>query len=565
MPEATLEYKYVNLWHLLLDEGGIDEESLLKVKEDAHFLGKDFLEVLYSSGSISEEANMALMAGAEGIQIVDEDQLKFDPDLVLNFPSHIAKMYDVIPLEENESEVSLLCYNPTNDQMREELAFALGKRVTLFLASRLFVMANLQRLFPKNFNLDLEDTFAEGLEDMLSAVAEEDEEDEEEGFQTNVTVFVDKILKEAIKLHASDIHIEPFADELILRFRVDGFLYEVDRLPIEISASTISRVKVLSSMNISERRKPQDGRIDMSYAGRSVDMRVSTLPTQYGESVCIRVLDRDNTFLSLDSLGMSDEFLARIRSVINRPNGIFIVTGPTGSGKSTTLYSCLSEIDTGKYKVLTAEDPVEYDLDDVVQVGINEGIGLDYSRVLRAFLRQDPDRMMVGEIRDFETANIAIQAALTGHLVYTTLHTNDAAGAVTRLVDMGVKPYLIASSLVGVLAQRLLRKVCSECKTAYKPRKEELDRLGVKGLGTDDVFYYGKGCSCCSRSGYKGRIPILEYLEIDNEQRSLIINESPSSVIQEMAVKNGMTTLRQHGIMKLLAGETTVREVLKYT
>ena len=562
MPEATLEYKYVNLWHLLLEEGGVEETALEKVKEQAHFLGKDFLEVLYSSKVFSEQECMDLMAGSEGIQVVDEQALNFNLELVSNFPDHIAKMYDVLPLEETEEEFLLLCYNPTNDQMREELAFALGKRVRLSLASRLFVLENLKKLFPKNFNLDLQETFADDLEEIMNNVSGDEEDD---GYETNVTVFVDKILKEAIKLHASDIHLEPFADELILRFRVDGFLYEVDRLPIDIAPSSISRVKVLSSMNISERRKPQDGRIDMTYAGRSVDMRVSTLPTQYGESVCIRVLDRDNTFLSLESLGMSNEFLERIRKIINRPNGIFIVTGPTGSGKSTTLYSCLTEIDTDKYKVVTAEDPVEYDLEGVVQVGINESIGLDYGRVLRAFLRQDPDRMMVGEIRDFETANIATQAALTGHLVYTTLHTNDAAGAVTRLVDMGVKPYLIASSLVGVLAQRLLRKVCNECKTAYKPRQEELDRLGVKGLDSDAVFYYGKGCSCCSRSGYKGRIPILEYLEIDNEQRSLIINESPSSVIQEMAVRNGMTTLRQHGIMKLLAGETTVREVLKYT
>ena len=560
MPEASLEYKYVNLWHLLLEEGEIPEESLLKVKEQSHFTGKDFLEVLYSSGFCTEERCMSLMASSEGLSIVDETELEFDLECMGNFPAQIAHMYDVLPLKENESEIVLLCYNPTNDQMREELSFALGKQVSLYLASRLFVLNSLSKFYPKNFNLDLEDTFAEGLEDILNS-----DDEGEEGHQTSITLFVDKILKEAIKLHASDIHLEPFADELILRLRVDGALYEVDRLPGEIAASAVSRVKVLSSMNISERRKPQDGRIDMVYAGRSVDMRVSTLPTQYGESVCIRVLDRDNTFLSLDSLGMSDVFIEKIRRVINRPNGIFIVTGPTGSGKSTTLYSCLSEIDTDKYKVLTAEDPVEYDLENVVQVGINEGIGLDYARVLRAFLRQDPDRMMVGEIRDFDTANIAIQAALTGHLVYTTLHTNDASGAVTRLVDMGVKPYLISSSLVGVLAQRLLRRVCEDCKTAYKPRREELDRLGVKGVDSEGVFYYGKGCSSCSRSGYKGRVPILEYLEIDNEQRSLIINESPSSVIQEMAVKNGMTTLRQHGIMRLFAGETTVREVLKYT
>ena len=319
-------------------------------------------------------------------------------------------------------------------------------------------------------------------------------------------------------------------------------------------------------MNISERRIPQDGRIDYRYQGRAVDMRVSTLPTQYGESICIRVLDRENTSLSLDILGFSELIRSQIDRLIRRPNGIFIVTGPTGSGKSTTLYSCLNELNTVDTKILTAEDPVEYDIEGIMQVGIKEKIGLTYARVLRSFLRQDPDKIMVGEIRDAETANIAIQAALTGHTVFTTLHTNDAPGAVARLLDMEVKPFLLAASLISVLGQRLLRKVCDDCKTSYKPGKRDLELLEMTEEDCKNKpFYYGKGCECCNFSGYKGRVPLHEMFEISPTVKALISKGAPSATLKSKALKEGMQTMRMHGIQEILAGVTTVEEVIKYT
>ena len=301
----------------------------------------------------------------------------------------------------------------------------------------------------------------------------------DEASDTSIVQFVNAVLKKAVVEKASDIHFEPFADEYIIRCRIDGALYEVESPPLSLMPAICSRIKVLSNLNISERRKPQDGRIDYKFQGRAVDMRVSTLPTQYGESICIRVLDRENTTLALDNLGFSDTIRKGIDKLISRPNGIFIVTGPTGSGKSTTLYACLNEINSIDSKLLTAEDPVEYDIDGIMQVAIKENIGLTYARVLRSFLRQDPDKIMVGEVRDGETANIAIQSSSHRHTVFTTLHTNDAPGAVARLIDMGVKPFLLAASLLGVLGQRLLRRICENCKTTYKPGKKDLELLDM--------------------------------------------------------------------------------------
>jgi len=322
----------------------------------------------------------------------------------------------------------------------------------------------------------------------------------------------------------------------------------------------------MANMNIAERRLPQDGRIQKNVAGRMIDMRVSTLPTQFGESVVLRVLDRSTVNLDLEALGMPDYIFDFIIDVINRPNGIFIVTGPTGSGKTTTLYSCLRKINTIDSKLLTAEEPVEYDLEGVVQVPVNEGIGLSFARILRAFLRQDPDRIMVGETRDLETAQIAIQASLTGHLVFTTLHTNDAPGAVTRLIDMGVEPFLISSTLEGVLGQRLLRSICPQCRTTYQPNQTFLDQLQLsrRDIGEKN-FYYGKGCEACNQTGYKGRKGIYELMKISDPIRELINERAPTVTLKQKAIELGMVTLRQDGLRSIFDGDTTVEEVLKYT
>ncbi len=378
--------------------------------------------------------------------------------------------------------------------------------------------------------------------------------------------FVDLILYQAIKDRASDIHFEPFEHEFKIRYRVDGALYEMSPPPRHLALPVISRVKVMANLNIAERRLPQDGRIVREIANRGVDLRVSTLPTQFGESVVLRVLDRSSVNLDLEALGMPPYIYDYIVRTIEKPNGIFIVTGPTGSGKTTTLYACLRKINTIDSKLLTAEDPVEYDIEGLVQVPINENIGLTFARVLRAFLRQDPDRIMVGETRDLETAQIAIQASLTGHLVFSTLHTNDAAGAITRLVDMGVEPFLISSSLEGVLAQRLIRRICTNCRRPYEPGEALLTQLG---LNTHDLrdkkFYYGKGCDQCNHTGYRGRKGIYELLEISDTVRELINQRAPSIVIKQKAVELGMTTLREDGMRSIYDGETTIEEVLKYT
>ena len=377
---------------------------------------------------------------------------------------------------------------------------------------------------------------------------------------------MEAVLYQAIRDKASDIHFEPFEHEFKIRYRIDGALYEMVPPPKTLAVPVISRVKIISGLNISERRKPQDGRIQLKVNSKPVDMRVSTLPTQYGESVVLRVLDRSAVNLDLDVLGINENVLAKIRQMISMPNGIFIITGPTGSGKTTTLYSALKELNTVEVKILTAEDPVEYDLDGIVQLPIDEAVGMTFDRALRAFLRQDPDIIMLGETRDIESASMAVQASLTGHLVFTTLHTNDAAGAITRLVDMGVEPYLITSSLIGVLGQRLIRRICPHCKTAFTPSDEDLALMGLerKDIG-DNKFYYGRGCSVCNNTGYKGRKAITELLEMNTKIGELVLQSAPTIVISEKARELGMETMREDGVRAILNGETTMEEVLKYT
>jgi type IV pilus assembly protein PilB len=384
--------------------------------------------------------------------------------------------------------------------------------------------------------------------------------------QRPIIRFVQIILTQAIKDQASDIHFEPFADEFRIRYRIDGALYEMAPPPVSLAIPVISRIKVMSNLNIAERRLPQDGRIELRIMKKAVDLRVSSLPTQYGESVVLRVLDRSVVNLDLDNLGMPKPMVHDVRQLIHRPNGIFLVTGPTGSGKTTTLYSGLREINSIDEKLLTAEDPVEYDLEGIMQVQVREQVNMTFANALRAFLRQDPDRIMVGEIRDVETAGMAIQASLTGHLVMSTLHTNDAAGAVTRLIDMGVEPFLISSTLIGVLAQRLIRRVCTSCKEEYEPTDAELKAMGITREQVGDAkFAHGHGCDICNGAGYKGRIGIFELLRITHAVARLVNERKPTLIIRDQAMQEGMETLRQSGIKLIMQGITTVEEVLTYT
>jgi type IV pilus assembly protein PilB len=377
---------------------------------------------------------------------------------------------------------------------------------------------------------------------------------------------VNLVLFQAVQDRASDIHFEPFEDEFKIRYRVDGALYEMAPPPKHLAMPVTSRLKVMANLNISERRLPQDGRIAVNLGGKQIDLRVSTLPTQFGESVVLRVLDRSAVNLSLDNLGLPKFVLEYSRRAIQEPNGIFVVTGPTGSGKTTTLYSCLRECNTIDVKILTAEDPVEFDIEGIMQVAVNEGVGMTFMKALRSFLRQDPDIIMLGEMRDLETSQIAIQASLTGHLVLSTLHTNDAPGAVTRLVDMGVEPFLISSSLMAVLAQRLVRTTCKKCRTPFEPTESQLTMLNLSphDIG-DKVFYYGRGCQNCNDTGYKGRKGIFELLVMNDALRNLVNERAPTVVIRQKAVELGMVTLREDGLRGIFDGETTIEEVLKYT
>jgi len=365
---------------------------------------------------------------------------------------------------------------------------------------------------------------------------------------------------------ASDIHFEPFETEFRIRYRVDGALYEMSPPPKHLALPVVSRIKVLANLNISERRLPQDGRINFSLGKRMIDLRVSTLPTQFGESVVLRVLDRSAVNLEIESLGFPKYLYDYVTEAVQRPNGIFVVTGPTGCGKTTTLYSCLRRVNTIDSKLLTAEDPVEYDIEGVMQVAINEGLGLTFGKALRSFLRQDPDVIMVGEVRDLETAQIAIQASLTGHLVLSTLHTNDAPGAVTRLIDMGTEPFLISSTLMAVLGQRLVRTICKNCRTPFEPTESQLALLNLSphDLG-DKVFYYGRGCSNCNDTGYRGRKGIFELLIASDTIRGLITERAPTVVLRQKAVELGMVTLREDGLRSIFEGDTTIEEVVKYT
>ena len=381
-----------------------------------------------------------------------------------------------------------------------------------------------------------------------------------------IVKFVNLVLQQAVQDRASDIHFEPFEDEFKIRYRVDGALYEMAPPPKDLALPVISRIKVMSNLDISEKRLPQDGRISVPIGGKQIDLRVSTLPTQFGESVVLRVLDRSAVNLDLATLGFPKLILDYVSEAVEQPNGIFVVTGPTGCGKTTTLYSCLRRVNTIDIKVLTVEDPVEFDIEGIMQVAVNEGAGMTFGKALRAFLRQDPDVIMLGEMRDLETSQIAIQASLTGHLVLSTLHTNDAPGAVTRLVDMGVEPFLISSTLLGVLAQRLVRTVCRKCRTPFEPTESQLSQLNLSphDIG-DKAFYYGRGCSNCNDTGYKGRKGIFELLVVTEPIRNLINERAPTVVIRQKSVELGMVTLCEDGLRGIFDGDTTIEEVVKYT
>ena len=539
------------------------------VLQEAQLNGKDIKQALIDSGFVDYRGFYQVIADALGTDFVELGQQEISPEILRLIPAGLARLHRALPVAMSDHTLRVALVDPLDLRAAEDLRFALGTDVEVIVAPTGEVEERIQRYYGSD-STSMEDILKQlgetgevlalrGTDESASAV-------EAEANATPIIRFVDLILFNAIQDRASDIHFEPFENEFKIRYRVDGALYEMAPPPRHLALPVISRVKVMANMNIAERRLPQDGRIQKNVAGRNVDLRVSTLPTQFGESVVLRVLDRSTVNLDLEALGLPVSIYDCVLEIIHRPNGIFIVTGPTGSGKTTTLYSCLRRINTIDSKLLTAEEPVEYDLEGIVQVPVNEAIGLTFARALRAFLRQDPDRIMVGETRDLETAQISIQASLTGHLVFTTLHTNDAPGAITRLIDMGVEPFLISSTLEAVLGQRLLRSICPQCRATYQPTESLLEQLGLsrRDIGAKN-FFYGKGCEACNQTGYKGRKGIYELMKMTDPLRELINERAPTVTLKEKAVELGMVTLRQDGLRSIFAGDTTIDEVLKYT
>ena len=559
------------LAEFFIEQRVVEPSQAEDVLREVELNGKTVAQAMIDGGFIDEHGFYQTIANGLGTDLIDLAERDIPPEILRLIPSGLARLHGALPIEVSGTTLRVALIDPFDLTAAEDLRFALGKDIQVVVSPT----DQIEDLIKQHYGTDttsMDEVLKQlGQAGELLSVSTGREGNgeaavEAEANATPIIRFVDLILYQAIQDRASDIHFEPFENEFKIRYRVDGPLYEMSPPPRHLALPVISRLKVMANMNIAERRLPQDGRIQKHIAGRNVDLRVSTLPTQFGESLVLRVLDRSIVNLDLEALGMPDYIYNFLLEMIERPNGIFIATGPTGSGKTTTLYSCLRKVNTIDSKLLTAEEPVEYDLEGIVQVPVNDAIGLTFARVLRSFLRQDPDRIMVGETRDLETAQIAIQASLTGHLVFTTLHTNDAPGAITRLIDMGVEPFLISSTLEAVLGQRLLRSICRQCRTTYTPGETLLAELGIsrQDIGNKQ-FFYGKGCDACNNTGYKGRKGIYELLRLTDPIRELINERAPTVTLKQKAVELGMVTMRQDGLRSIFAGDTTVEEVLRYT
>ena len=548
--------------NILQERQLITDEQANTVRSQVADSSKDVAQLIVDTGSIDRNTIFYYVAESLGLDHVDLKGHTPPAEVISAIPAATARLYKAVPVSYDGHTLTVALADPSDHQASEEIGFALSQEMKFCVADSKQVLDAIERIYVAGEGTgQMNDILGQ-----LKSIALSDGDEESEANSAPIVRYIDLVLEQAMREQASDIHFEPFEDEFKIRYRVDGALYEMSPPPAHLSNTIISRIKVMSNLNIAERRIPQDGRMVLSLADKDVDFRVSTLPTAHGESVVLRVLDRSSVSLNLENLGLPSELNEYIEETIVKPNGIFICTGPTGAGKTTTLYACLREINTIDSKLLTAEDPVEYDVEGIIQVPVNESIGLTFSRVLRAFLRQDPDRILVGEMRDVETAQIAIQASLTGHLVFSTLHTNDAPGAVTRLVDMGCEPFLVAASLEGVLGQRLLRTICDDCRQPYEPSAALLGELGLspEDIG-DKSFFTGGGCEECGGSGYRGRQGLFELLDISEPIAEMITDRAPTVVLRQKAIELGMTTLREDGLRNIYEGNTTIEEVLKYT
>ncbi|MEY2905585.1 MAG: Flp pilus assembly complex ATPase component TadA [Verrucomicrobiota bacterium] len=550
--------------------GTVDDVTCEELLNETLNSGRPIDDILAEQGVVTSDQLAQILAAELGVDAVDLSTFEPMPALIHLVPSGMARLHGVIPVTASGNVLTVALANPLDNQALEDLRFTLNREIAQIVAPR----HQVEQLITTHYGSEetsMEDVLKQLGESELTTIDADVEEFNAaaaaaEANAAPIIRYVDLILDRAVQAQASDIHFEPFEKEFKIRYRVDGALYEMEPPPRHLALPVTSRLKVMANLNIAERRVPQDGRIQRKMGEKVIDLRVSCLPTQFGESVVLRVLDRSAVKLDLETLQMPPDIYEYIQEVIEKPNGIFIVCGPTGSGKTTTLYACLNKINTIDSKLLTAEDPVEYEIDGIMQVPVNEAAGLTFASVLRAFLRQDPDRIMIGETRDLETAQIAIQASLTGHLVLTTLHANDSTGVVSRLVDMGVEPFMLSASLEGVLAQRLVRRICKKCRTPYEPDEALLSRLGLTPYDIGDkTFYFGKGCSECNNTGYKGRKGLYELLKVSDPLRALINERAPGVVIRQKAMELGMNTLREDGLRCIFDGVTTIEEVLKYT
>jgi len=545
-------------------------EALDIQKQKRGPLGKILVEL----GYITDEDLSLALAAQSGMGTVELGKVDIPPEVVAVMTTQMANTYRVIPFEMNRerNELSLALDNPDNFIATDDLKTLLGCNIKAFLCSPPELQTAIDRYYPEGQQESITNLISELSEDEDLAKFQNrgdsiDLAEIKEMIESNpVKKLLNLVLLQAIKDKASDIHFEPFEDEFKMRYRIDGVLYEMVPPPRYVALAIASRIKVMANLDIAERRLPQDGRIELSLRGVPIDLRVSVLPTLFGESVVLRVLDRSNVQLNLDKVGMRDDDLSAFRQLMRKPNGIVINTGPTGSGKTTTLYAALSELNEPDVKILTAEDPVEYDIDGLIQTQVRPDVGLTFARALRSFLRQDPDIILVGEVRDLETAQISVQASLTGHLVFTTLHTNDAPSAVARLLDLGLEPFLITATLEAVVAQRLVRRICVNCKTEYRPTEEQLMELSLRPEEVGDrVFFYGKGCDYCNNTGYRGRMGIYELMVLDDPLRELIMRKASTAVLRREAIKRGMRTLREAGLMSIYDGVTSLDEVVRET
>ncbi len=530
--------------------------------------------ILVELGYISEaDLNFAL-AAQSGMEVVDLGKRDAPPEVIEIMTSQMANTYRVLPFDFDTklNVLSIARDNPDNFVATDDLKTLLGFEIKAYLCTQAELQAGIDRYYPEGEqesigNLIDELTEDEDLAKFQGRGDSIDLAELKEMMDLNpVKKLLNLVLLQAIKDKASDVHFEPFEDEFKLRYRIDGVLYDMVPPPRYVALAIASRIKVMANLDIAERRLPQDGRIELQLKGMPIDLRVAVLPTLFGESVVLRVLDRSNVQLSLDKIGMRDDDLTVFRQLIKKPHGIVVNTGPTGSGKTTTLYAALSELNSPEVKILTAEDPVEYDIDGLVQTQIRTEVGLTFAAALRSFLRQDPDIILVGEIRDLETGQISVQAALTGHLVLTTLHTNDAPSAIARLLDLGVESFLITATVEAVVAQRLVRRICVNCKAEYEPTEDQLLQLALK---PEDIggqkFFYGKGCDYCNGTGYRGRLGLYETMVLDEALREMIMENASTAVLRRESLKRGMRTLRESGLLAIMDGITTIDEVVKET